>query len=75
MWRGLPQSYAEARALHMAHEEAPGARAVVQGAELSGIDWVVRLWLFSSSSDDDPRAARVRLRGTDGEPLAFEMQA
>jgi len=75
VWRGLPQSYAEARALHLAREEAPGARAVVQGAELSGIDWVVRLWLFSSATDDLPREAHVRLRGTDGEPLAFEVQA
>lgn len=75
MWRGLPQSYAEARALHLAREEAPGTRAVVQGAELSGIDWVVRLWLFASTTDEDPREAQVRLRGTDGEPLAFDVLA
>jgi hypothetical protein len=74
MWRGLPQAYAEARALHLAREEAPGSRAVVQGAELHGIDWEVRLWLFASANDDDPQEARVRLRGTDGEPLGFDVR-
>jgi hypothetical protein len=58
----------------LAREEAPSSRAVVQSAELSGIDWVVRLWLFASATDDDPREALVRLRGTNGEPLGFEMQ-
>jgi len=74
MWRGLPQEYAEERAMLLAREAAPGSRVVVRRCELSGIDWVVRMWIFDPSTPE-PREARARVRGTDGEPLGFETTA
>jgi len=75
MWRGLAQEHAEARALHVASEEAPGQRAVVRNSEIHGIDWVVRMWVFRSPLDEAPREALCRVRATDGEPVGFEMHA
>lgn len=74
MWRGLSQQFAEEQAMQLARHRAPGARAVVRRSELSGIDWVVRLWLFDPSSPE-PREAFARLRATDGAPLGFETSA
>ena len=47
----------------LAHKRAPGAEAVVRGATLSGIDWVVHLWLISNDRPE-PREATARVRAT-----------
>jgi hypothetical protein len=70
MWRGFPQSSAEERAIALAHAEVPRARAVVRGAHLAGIDWVVSLWLIEEGSPE-PREAVARVSATDGRALGF----
>jgi hypothetical protein len=62
------------RALVLAHKRAPGAEAVVRGATLSGIEWVVHLWLITNDRPE-PREATARVRATDGEPVGFETSA
>jgi len=74
MWRGFPQDVAIERALALAHSRAPGAQAIVRGATLSGIDWLVHLWLITEDRPE-PREATARVRATDGEPVGFEATA
>lgn len=73
MWRGYPRERAVARAIEVAQQHSPADRAVVRTCELSGIDWIVRMWLFQGSFDNEPREARVRIGGSCGRPLEFAL--